>query len=158
MHAKTLWYHANVSRQFRDSSRRFGESIRKPIANSYHPSEIGALHRIMYFTPNYLSYTVICFYNVICIVHRIVGRRFIMLLSPPSPVYQFWLDSYLMIIGVGVSCHISYSIASVFSAMVIHVLVFFSVSVRRSLLLFLVLMIGYVILLRHTLGLPYNHF
>ena len=30
--------------RFRDSSRRFGESIRKPIANSSHPSEIGALH------------------------------------------------------------------------------------------------------------------
>ena len=42
MHARTLRYHANVSRQFRDSSRRFGESIRKPIANSSHPSEIGA--------------------------------------------------------------------------------------------------------------------
>ena len=35
MHARTLRYHANVS-------RRFGESIRKPIANSSHPSEIGA--------------------------------------------------------------------------------------------------------------------
>ena len=30
-------------RTFRDSLRRFGESIRKPIANSSHPSEIGAL-------------------------------------------------------------------------------------------------------------------
>ena len=29
-------------RTFRDSSRRFGISIRKPIANSSHPSEIGA--------------------------------------------------------------------------------------------------------------------
>ena len=38
MHARTLQYHANV----RDSSRRFGESIRKPIANSSHPSEIGS--------------------------------------------------------------------------------------------------------------------
>ena len=46
MHARTLRYHANVSRQFRDSSRRFGESIRKPIANSSHPSEIGALVEI----------------------------------------------------------------------------------------------------------------
>ena len=36
MHARTLRYHANVSRQF-------DESIRKPIANSSHPSEIGAL-------------------------------------------------------------------------------------------------------------------
>ena len=43
MHARTLRYHANVSRQFRDSSQRFCESIRKPIANSSHPSEIGAL-------------------------------------------------------------------------------------------------------------------
>ena len=42
MHARTLRYHANVSGQFRDSSRRFGESISKPIANSSHPSEIGA--------------------------------------------------------------------------------------------------------------------
>ena len=42
MHARTLRYHANVSRQFRDRSRRFGESIRKPIANLSHPSEIGA--------------------------------------------------------------------------------------------------------------------
>ena len=46
MHARTLRYHANVSRQFPDSSRRFGESIRKPIANSLHPSEIGALDKI----------------------------------------------------------------------------------------------------------------
>ena len=36
MHARTLRYDANVS-------RRFGESIRKPIANSSHPSEIGAI-------------------------------------------------------------------------------------------------------------------
>ena len=43
MHARTLRYHANVSRRNRDSSQRFGESIRKPIANSSHPSEIGAL-------------------------------------------------------------------------------------------------------------------
>ena len=43
MYARTLRYHVNVSRQFRDSSRWFGESIRKPIANSSHPSEIGAL-------------------------------------------------------------------------------------------------------------------
>ena len=35
MHARTLRYHANVS-------RRFGESIRKPIANLSHPSELGA--------------------------------------------------------------------------------------------------------------------
>ena len=46
MHARTLRYHANVLRQFRDSSRRFGELIRKPIANSSHPSEIGALGMI----------------------------------------------------------------------------------------------------------------
>ena len=32
----------DTMRTFRDSSRRFGESIRKPIANSSHPSEIGA--------------------------------------------------------------------------------------------------------------------
>ena len=44
MHARTLQYHANVSGQFRDSSQRFGDSIRKPIANSSHHSEIGALH------------------------------------------------------------------------------------------------------------------
>ena len=36
MHARTLQY-------LRDSSRRFGESIRKPIVNSSQPSEIGAL-------------------------------------------------------------------------------------------------------------------
>ena len=35
----------DTMRTFRDSSRRFGESIRKPIANSSHPSEIGALAR-----------------------------------------------------------------------------------------------------------------
>ena len=35
-----LW---DTMRTFRDSSRRFCESIRKPIANSSHPSEIGAL-------------------------------------------------------------------------------------------------------------------
>ena len=35
MHARTLRYHENVS-------RRFGKSIRKPIGNSLHPSEIGA--------------------------------------------------------------------------------------------------------------------
>ena len=33
----------DTMRTFRDSSRRFGESIRKPMANSSHPSEIGAL-------------------------------------------------------------------------------------------------------------------
>ena len=33
----------DTMRTFRDSSRRFGKSIRKPIANSSHPSEIGAL-------------------------------------------------------------------------------------------------------------------
>ena len=48
MHARTLRYHANVLRQFRDSSQRFGESMHKPIANSSHPSEIGALvHEII---------------------------------------------------------------------------------------------------------------
>ena len=36
MHAMTLRYHANVS-------RHFGASIRKLIANSSHPSEIGTL-------------------------------------------------------------------------------------------------------------------
>ena len=41
MHVRTLRYHANVLRQFRDSSRPFGESIRKPIADLSHPSEIG---------------------------------------------------------------------------------------------------------------------
>ena len=35
---------------FRDGSRRFGESIRKPIANSSHPSEIGALLIIWFLT------------------------------------------------------------------------------------------------------------
>ena len=45
MHARTLRYYANVSRQFHDSSRRFGESIRIPIANSSHPSEIGTIHK-----------------------------------------------------------------------------------------------------------------
>ena len=35
MHARTLRYHGNAS-------RRFGKSIRKPIANSSHSSEIGA--------------------------------------------------------------------------------------------------------------------
>ena len=39
MHARTL----RTMRTFRDSSRRFGESIHKCIANSSHPSEIGAL-------------------------------------------------------------------------------------------------------------------
>ena len=38
MHARSLRHHANV----RDSSRRFCESIRKPIANSSHPSKKGA--------------------------------------------------------------------------------------------------------------------
>ena len=37
MHARTLRYHANISRQFGT------ESIRKPIANSSHPSGIGAV-------------------------------------------------------------------------------------------------------------------
>ena len=32
----------DTMRTFRDSSRRFSESIRKPITNSSHPSEIGA--------------------------------------------------------------------------------------------------------------------
>ena len=35
----------DTMRNFRDSSRRFGESIRKPISNSSHPSEIGALNK-----------------------------------------------------------------------------------------------------------------
>ena len=75
---------------------------------------------------------------------------------PPFPVCQFWRDSYFMFIGVGVSCHISYSITSFFSAIVI--LVLFSVSVRRSLLYSLVLRKSYVILLRHSQDLPYNNF
>ena len=45
MHARTLRYHANVS-------RRFCKSIRKPITNSSHPSEIGAL---TFSTPYKLS-------------------------------------------------------------------------------------------------------
>ena len=36
MHARTLRFHSNVRRRFR-------ESIRKTVANSSHPSEIGAL-------------------------------------------------------------------------------------------------------------------
>ena len=48
MHARTLRYHVNVSQQFCDSSRRFGDSIRKPIANPLHPSEIGAIHVHVY--------------------------------------------------------------------------------------------------------------
>ena len=39
MHARTVRFHAT----FCNSSQRFGESIRKPIANSSHPSEIEAL-------------------------------------------------------------------------------------------------------------------
>ena len=50
MQARTLRYHANVSRQFRDSSRRFGELICKPIVNSSHPSEIGALTTVLIYT------------------------------------------------------------------------------------------------------------
>ena len=35
--------HCDTMQTFRDSSQHFGESIRKPIGNSSHPSEIGAL-------------------------------------------------------------------------------------------------------------------
>ena len=61
MHARTLRYHANVSRQFHDSSRRFGESIRKPIANSSHPGEIGALDVFVHTFTLYGRSDVCCF-------------------------------------------------------------------------------------------------
>ena len=79
-----------------------------------------------------------------------------------------------MLIGVGVSCRISYSIVSYlyvsFSGLITSVgeeranfsaLVYLYLicgSVRLGFLILLVLGIGCVILLWHSLGLPYNYF
>ena len=62
MHARTLEYHANVS-------RRFGESIRKPIANSSHPSEIMEIGALLIYNFQFNS-------NIRQIVeHALVGIK-----------------------------------------------------------------------------------
>ena len=76
--------HCDTMRTFRDSSRRFCESIRKPIANSTHPSEIGALHesdpgfqimflfqRFICVKPNFHS----CFKANQCFRNGDIGRK-----------------------------------------------------------------------------------
>ena len=94
-----------------------------------------------------------------------------MLLTVPRR--WFWYNSYFMLIGVGVSCCISYSIVSYlyvsfralitslgeerasFSAIVYLQLCGFCL---EGFLFILVLGIGCVISLWHSLGLPYNYF